>query len=208
MKLKQKLWDRWQKNQLVLLFFIIILIIAVSGTVAWFAYIHKIQTATLIDMPQIYIEGPEGAESQLIPLGDIDVTSGTSREYVFRIVTKPENRYRVQFAHTTNVPFSYTIYPVSTGVSGNSVTVEGNTYYYDNTNPLAGAYITDNDATHQVTYGSDSNHVQEDAEPRYWQSQVVTQGSNLSYYVLKVSWNGELKNNKETDMVYLTVRLA
>ena len=206
MKLKQKRWDRWQKNQLVLLFFIIILVIAVSGTVAWFAYIHKIQTATLIDMPQIYIEGPEGAESQLIPLGDIDVTNGTSREYVFRIVTKPENRYRLQFAHTTNVPFSYTIYPVSTAASGKSVTVAGNTYYYDDTNPLKGAYIEGD--THQITYGSDKNAVQKNAEPWYWQSNVVTQGSNLSYYVLKVSWNEGLKNNKETDMVYLTVRLA
>ena len=207
MKLKQKRWDHWQRIQLVLVFAVAALVIAISGTLAWFSSIHKIQTATLVDMPQIYIEGPEDAVSQLIPLGDIDVTNGTSREYVFRIVTKPDNQYRVQFAHTTNVPFDYTIYPASTSGSGISVETAGHTYYYDINTPLSGTNL-DREQTHEVTYETSANSVQTDAEPQYWQSDIVTQENNYSYYVLLVSWDQGLKNNKETDMVYLTVKLA
>lgn len=206
MKLKQKRWDHWQKSQLILVFAVAVLVIAISGTLAWFSSIQKIQTATLVDMPQIYIEGPEDAVSQLIPLGDIDVTNGTSREYVFRIVTKPDNQYRVQFAHTTNVPFTYTIYPASTSGSGNSVETAGHTYYYNINTPLSGTNL-DRVQTHEVTYETSAS-VQTDAEPQYWQSEIVKQEADFSYYVLLVSWDQGLKNNKETDMVYLTVKLA
>lgn len=203
MELKQKRRNHRQKSQLIFAL-ALVLVVAVSGTLAWLTYVRKLQTATLVDVPEIYIEGPEDAVSQLIPLGDIDVTNGTSREYVFRIVTNQGNQYRIQFAHTTNVPFTYAIYPASTSGTGNSVEVAGHTYYYDS--ELDGKYLNKSD-THDVTYSPSTNRVQTDAEPLYWQSGYITQPDQYSYYVLKVSWDSGLKSNKETDMVYLTVKI-
>ena len=203
---KQKQWVFWQKSRLLLLVVAAVLVTAITGTLAWFSYIRKIQTVTLIDVPEIYIEGPQGEASELIELGDIDVTNGTSREYVFRIVTIPGNKYRLQFAHTTNVPFTYTIYPASKSGSGNSIVTGGEPFYYDANTRLVGAYLDTTD-THTVTYGNSANQIQKDAEPRYWQSETVTQVEKYSYYVLRVSWEVGLKNNKETDMVYMTVKI-
>lgn len=206
MELEQKRRERWQKSPLILVL-ALVLVVAISGTLAWLTYVRKIQTATLVDVPEIYLEGPEDAVSQLIPLGDIDVTNGTSREYVFRIVTNKDNQYRIQFAHTTNVPFKYAIYPSSTSGTGNSVEIAGHTYYYDS--ELVGNYLNKSDKTitHDVTYSPSTNPVQTDAEPLYWQSGYITQPDQYSYYVLKVSWEPGLKSNKETDMVYLTVKI-
>lgn len=207
---KQKQWVFWQNSRLLLLVVAAVIVTAITGTLAWFSYIRKIQTVTLIDVPEIYIEGPQGEGSELIELGDIDVTNGTSREYVFRIVTIPGNKYRLQFAHTTNVPFTYTIYPASKSGYGNSIVTGGETFYYDANTRLAGAYLDQNgdrSVTHAVTYGNSTNQVHKDAEPRYWQSETVTQSERYTYYVLRVSWEVGLKNNKETDMVYMTVKI-
>lgn len=203
MESKQKRWDYGKRAWLILLLVVVGLISAISGTLAWFSYVRQIQTATLIDVPDIYIEGPNGEASQFLELGDIDVTKGNSREYVFRVVAAPGSKYRLQFAHTTNVPFTYTIYMASKSGSGDSVVAGGETFYYSES--LAGQYL-DTKITHQLTYG-ESDTVQTDAEPRYWQSSDVLQSEKYSYYVLRVSWNAGLKNNKETDMVYVTVKI-
>lgn len=206
METKEKQWNRWQKSRLILLLAAAVLITAISGTLAWFSSSQRIQTATLIEMPDIYIEGPDGENSQLIQLGDIDVTNGTSREYVFRVVTTSKYPYQLQLAHTTNIPFRYAIYHASTSGSGNAAYAGGNPYYYSEDTVLNGTELVQ-EATHGVTYGS-YEYVHPDAEPQYWQSEPVQPTADYSYYVLVVSWISGLKNNKETDMVYLTVNLA
>ena len=232
MELKQKRRDRWQKSQLILVL-ALVLVVAISGTLAWLTYVRKIQTATLVDVPEIYLEGPEDAVSQLIPLGDIDVTNGTSREYVFRIVTNKDNQYRIQFAHTTNIDFQYTIFPAQKGEGGGSSRIDylGNQYTFDTGKTLSGGYLNRNEGTglafetgtyHDKTYATDDAlgaayiKVQSNAEPLYWRSadsiafpaERNEEGYYINYYVLRVSWGESLVNNKETDMVYLMVETS
>ncbi|MDD5833068.1 MAG: hypothetical protein PUC98_06300 [Clostridiales bacterium] len=211
MESKQKRRGLMWKSLLFYLTAAVLSVAAVSGTLAWLSYIRQLQTATLIDVPEIYIEGPDGGSSELLELGDIDVTKDVKhKEYVFRIVAASKSGYKLQFAYTTNVPFTYTIYKASENNSDGalSVTVGNKSFYYSE--KLKGNTYR-NDNTHDLTYGSiKKERVHRDAKPKYWQSEYIWQEETLAYYVLSVSWdewnNGSLKNNKETDMVYLTVK--
>ena len=205
MKPRDRLWKRWHKRLLFIELGAIVLVLAISGTLAWLSYIRNLQTASLIEKPDIVIEGPNGEETDYLQLGDIDVTKGTGREYVFRIVTGKASSFRIQLAYTTNLPLSYSIYPASktnTENYDNTVTHGTDTYYYGNT-PIQGT-ARKNDKTFNATYDG-TDRVQSAANPTYWQSELVNQQSTRAYYVLSVSWPNDLKNNKETDMIYLTV---
>ena len=207
MKPKERQGKRWYKFLLFRELAAIVLILSISGTLAWLSYVRNLQTATPIEKPDIVIEGPNGETLDFIQLGDVDVTKDTSREYVFRIVTGKNSSYQIQLAYTTNLPFSYAIYPASkTSADGSShsVTEGDNTYYYGS-DPLTGTTYQ-NDKTFGATYDpSDQGRVQSAANPKYWQSNPVSQQETQTYYVLVVSWDEGLTNNKETDMIYLTV---
>lgn len=68
--------------------------------------------------------------------------------------------------------------------------------------------------------GIDSDERQKFAEPLYWQTttpitaeeseydEIVDENSFRNYYVLEVSWDSDVLNDKETDMVYITVQVA
>lgn len=189
--------------KLTIIFLLLLVIsVTISASLAWFSSVRKIQTATLIDVPDIYIEGPNGETSKLLDLGDIDVTNGNSREYVFRVVAERRSKYCIQIAYTTNMPFTYEIYPVNSNETDKYVEVGGKYYYYNE--PLNGEYL-DKNVTKLLTY-NDDDKVQKDASPQYWQSNPVIQEDAYYCYVLQISWNNSLINNKETDMVYLTVK--
>ena len=51
---------------------------------------------------------------------------------------------------------------------------------------------------------------QKNAEALYWQSDTLTVIDNkdpfCDYFIIRVKWNENVQNNKETDMVYLTVQ--
>ena len=67
-------------------------------------------------------------------------------------------------------------------------------------------------AYHDTTYGT-YNYVQQAAEPLYWKSNVqeklpdtqqdATEEFYVNYYILNISWDKTVQNNKETDMIYL-----
>ena len=184
---------------------------AMVGTLAWMRYQRSLQTMTKVEIPILSIEGSAGGVLAM-NLGDIDVTSGTQREYVFGIRSNQDTQYKLQLAHTTNIPFTYTIYPATKGDNrpeGAYVFESGKYFSYEKA--LAGNYLNKNgqiatDDYHQQTYGNyNRTYIQERAEPLYWQSQVFReiQKSDVQYYVLVVSWT-DLENDKETDMVYLT----
>lgn len=213
--------ETWQKRQLVLALIATALLALMVGTLAWLNYVRALQTATVVDMPSLIIRGPLGSDSEPIRLGDIDVTAGTSYECVFSVHASKATAYKLQLAHTTNIPFTYEIFhaedPVETEPSSGSYAKE-NQYYYSYSTPLGGSYINldsvnnhsylaDN-SLHSKSYGS-YEFVQINAEPLYWQSvSVPVEGEGLDYYVLVVSWEEGLTNNKETDIVYLTVETA
>lgn len=156
-----------------------------------------------------------------------------SKNFVFCVYsTVTQDNYNIQLAHTTNIPFTYKIYKASesaTLLESYDViyydhTEEKNTHYYTtnkNTDEIQGHYLNKsdtsmiaNDTQHQITYGEyDKNYVQDNAEPLYWQNNDSIEPSGkdsntgfVDYYILEVSWEGQntMRNNKETDMVYIT----
>lgn len=68
--------------------------------------------------------------------------------------------------------------------------------------------------------GMDADERQKFAEPLYWQTttpiaaeeseydEIEAENSFRNYYVLEVSWDSNVLNDKETDIVYITVQVA
>lgn len=223
--------NKWQKLQLVLALVATAALAVMVGTQAWLSYMRRLETAATVDMPTLILQGPKDSDAAPIELGDIDVTQGNSRDYVFSVVSVDADFYQLQLAHTTNIPFTYTIY--RTGINqtdDKSVTVGNYSYGYSNEDKLSGSYLNlpqsgtlpriADTTLHDQTYGDygihqdsslDPNKVHINAEPLYWQSdsvQVDNHDYQRDYYILEISWDASLKNNKETDMVYLTVGLT
>jgi hypothetical protein len=151
--------------------------------------------------------------------------------------------YVLQLAHTTNIPFTYTISYAELldsepadldGVVVYTASDKAQTRYYYrkvasvstdatqtttattlvpgkwlNSDTTDAATALADSAYHALTYGS-YNNVQKNAEPLYWQSSALTPRSEVrtseqkfcDYYILTISWSG-LKNDRETDLVYL-----
>lgn len=119
--------------------------------------------------------------------------------------------------------------------------LDGNTYYYpyqisDSTDKtqgnvtVKGGFLNDKTGENNHTIGDgeekidgsttfhahnyeDYGHVNQYAEPLYWQVKglpvtgQVGDAGFVDYYVLKIKWAGKnLTNNKETDMLYITAR--
>lgn len=72
-----------------------------------------------------------------------------------------------------------------------------------------GSEILANSTLHEKSYDSYGN-VQKNAEALYWQSVDLsvtdTEDPFCDYFIIRVKWNDKVQNNKETDMVYLTVQ--
>lgn len=225
MEPKENEQKKWQKYQLILALIATALLAVMVGTLAWLSYVRKLQTAAVVDMPNLIIQGPVGSITAPIELGDIDVTKDTHSGYVFCITSISAQRYKLQLAHTTNIPFTYTIYKTGIDKAGRySVTVGDHSYGYSPSDVLGGTYLNPyadsttqsapliaDSTMHGQTYGGYSA-VHKNAEPLYWQSEVVNLSSlddvQRDFYVLDISWEEGLRNNKETDMIYLTVELV
>lgn len=196
---------------LILALAVAVLLTATAGTMAWLRYVRSLQTVTLIHVSDLYLLGPDGTNTGALNLGSIDVSAFGSETYAFGVKSNLE-KYRFQLAYTTNIPFSYSIHRAkltSDGTYNTPHTEGGITFYYD-TQAVSGHFlnrlddrIADN-TRHSITYNEYSS-VQMYAEPVYWQSDDVERVDTIDYYILKVTWTESLPNNKETDMIYLTV---
>ena len=171
----------------------IALFAAIAGTTAWLAADRSLTTLTKIDFVTLTLEG-KTTDSEPVNLGTLEV--GKSKEMPFRIVTKKNAQYRLQLAHTTNLPLTYEIYTASEWAQKT-------------------ALIKKSDAPekqyHEETYGTYTN-VQKNAEPLYWLAdRTANATTGIDYYVLVV--NGESGTtaesviNKDTEMVYLSASL-
>ena len=134
---------------------------------------------------------------------------------VFCVYSQGANeKYYLQLAHTTNIGFQYTIYKASVQSDG-EISYLGNKYSQDK--ELAGKYLNvDSDSKyatnqyHETTYGN-YDKVQQSAEPLYWRSyeqetlpgEANANAPYVNYYILHISWDDTVQNNKETDMIYL-----
>lgn len=209
---------------LVIALVLAILLTAAMGTMAWIRYVRSLQTVTLVHVSDHYLIGPNGTETAALNLGSIDVSTPDSAYYAFGVISYQE-KYRFQLAYTTNIPFTYTIHRAIKAEAGNETytkphTEGGYTFYYNPTaldgKPLnlsddRHTAITDTSnakSKHETTFGSNSVSAQKFAEPVYWQSDDVDRLDSKNYtdyFIMEVHWDRSLPNDKETDMIYLTV---
>lgn len=223
---------KFKTNMIMLCIATAIAIVCAVPVLGWFTKQRRMSTLAKVKPPTALNIGAGNKEDSVyIDLGDIDVEDSqvTSKSFVF-CVYSDENKgsYKLQLAHTTNIPFTYKIYFASATDDQNEATVtyvskeNTNTYYYKKVKEIQGAYLNKqadkqiaNENKHNDTYG-DYNNVQINAEPLYWQNTsainpIGNQGENgfVDYYILELSWKtGNLKNDKETDMVYLTAGMV
>ena len=226
---------RWQKGQLVLALAVTGLLAALWVSLAWLNHTRSLTTATEIHVPTLWIDDIHGTNA--MNLGEIDVqnTEETTsdgkpcRRYVFSVKSNDSNSFRLQLAYTTNIPFTYKLYPATESDSGVKVEADGTDYYFTcgtamEEEKFVQAHnqtyltITEDASGTQTSSVYDSKYVHDKAEPWYWVSKAQTLNSKdpaegnyvtidgsyyTRYYVLEISWDSTLRNNKETDLVYL-----
>lgn len=210
---KRRMWLTRKRRGVisVILAFSALLVLPVF---AWL-YMHRsMETITKVNMPNALLIGAGDAKPiQQLELSNIDV-SGTQKykDVVFCVYsTKPGLDYHLQLAHTTNIGFSYEIDKASieTKAADGSIFYLGD--YYRKGDKLAGNYL--NKETHEKTYEKYSN-VQISAEPLYWKTTSQEKlpdetqtpdknGNYVNYYILHITWDETVQNNKETDMIYI-----
>lgn len=219
----KKKGTRWLLSVLLAVFLI-------SGLVtgyAWFTAKRKLATITRLNAPSELVIGAGAKESSLnINIGGIDAEDeAQKKDFVFCVYSDESvENYKLQIAHTTNIDFVYTIYKAEEQDGGSAESTEyidgsGVSHYYvKNGGAITGKYLNQNGkiadkSLHKSSYDSYSK-VQKNAEPLYWQTDDVIQPTNnsgsgfLDYYILEISWDDSVSNNKETDMVYLTAGMV
>ena len=213
-----------------------ITVMIMDPTVAWFSYPKKMATMAKINSPaKLSLRSGSGEDLIQFKMSGIDVTQGSSKNFVFCVDGEDISQYNIQLAHTTNIYFTYRIYKAVPTDDTNAVEYETENkekVYYQKTAPLSGEFINETgDSYSSRTLGNDSyeepsyaagNERQKFAEPLYWQTDVPINANDSSidelkddekafrnYYVLEVSWNNTLiTNDKETDLIYLTAQVA
>lgn len=145
--------DKSKQVQFILaLCFTMFLMVGVS-VYAWFAFSGTLQTLTKVKEPEnmdIRAGGGTGTASPdpivNFDLSDIDITKiaeGTPELRVFTVSPGDYKiKYKLQLAHTTNIPFTYKIYYAAAGtvedhdVVYSRLSGTGDTYYYKKGNEI------------------------------------------------------------------------
>lgn len=210
------------KNRAVFAAVLAALALLAVPVLAWLYMQRSMETITKINMPNALLIGAGDAKPiQQLELGNIDVSeTNKSKDVVFCVYSeKPGISYYLQLAHTTNIGFNYEIYKAELSQDG-GLSYLGKTY--KKRAPLEGGYLNKKSDTnyatdkyHTLTYPNSSvDHVQKSAEPLYWKSTNMetlpkdeadknSTGYYVNYYILHISWDETVKNNKETDMIYI-----
>lgn len=196
------------------------LVLLAVPVLAWLYMQRSMETITEIKKPEILsIKAGDMQDIEKLELGTIDVSGDQkSKDVVFCVYSaEAGKRYYLQLAHTTNIGFTYSIYKSSPPTEDGNITYLGKQYKKGDL--LSGRYLNRADdgkhATkdyHKTTY-REYDKVQQAAEPLYWKSDVqeklldtqqdATGEFYVNYYILHISWNETVQNNKETDMIYL-----
>ena len=200
-----------------------LLIVPVFG---WMYMERSMETMTKINIPYALKLGAGNTRPiQELELSNIDVSGEQKyKDIVFCVYSSQENReYDLQLAHTSNIGFTYNIYHASKDENGSVNYLKEN---YSQGADLKGSYLNKQDGSkyatdrfHEKTYDS-YNSVQISAEPLYWKttekqtlnkttSAITTIDKDtyyVDYYILRISWDDTVQNNKETDMIYIMAK--
>lgn len=220
------------KNRAVFAAVLAALALLAVPVLAWLYMQRSMETITKINMPNALLIGAGDAKPiQQLELGNIDASeTNKSKDVVFCVYSeKPGLSYYLQLAHTTNIGFNYQIYKAELSQDGELNYLDKK---YRKGDLLEGTYLNKESDTnyatdkyHTLTYPNiNADHVQQSAEPLYWKSTNMetlpipkdeadkipkdeagkdSTGYYVNYYVLHISWNETVKNNKETDMIYI-----
>lgn len=219
-----------QLSQTLIACAIITIALVVIPTFSWLYYRKSLETITRINRPNALVIGAgDGRPIAELELSDVDISGEKQyKDVVFCVYNNVRVSYNLQLAYTTNIGFTYNIFPATKGAGGGNAQVNylGKDYTFDDSTALAGTFLNQNASTllaerdgryHEITYdrldGTEGayDNVQANAEPLYWKtssSQMLPEtkddiGDYINYYVLRIQWGEEAWNNKETDMVYL-----
>ena len=217
-----------QKNRAVFAAVLAALALLAVPVLAWLYMQRSMETITKINMPNALLIGAGDAKPiQQLELGNIDVSETNKyKDVVFCVYSeKPSINYYLQLAHTTNIGFNYEIYKAELSPQDGKLSYLGKKYKAGDL--LGGAYLNKESNTnyatdryHATTYPDSSGeqnssyeHVQKSAEPLYWKStseEVLPDKKDdtdyyVNYYILRIKWDENVKNNKETDMIYIMV---
>lgn len=224
-----------RKSKIIYIVLLLCLLGVAAGlTYAWFRQSYSLSTVAKIKASiRLDLAAGNGEDVSRFQIGTVDttgdgVTSKDYKDYVIAVKKDKPTNYILQIGHTTNIPFTYTLYKAKSGtINDNNVVYVGEkeTFYYKKGEAVSGDYL--NGDYHKQTYGEydKAKYVQENAEPLYWKSNDTTLGTGtdlVDYYILTVSWEkrpaGQTKDetndkykyvddieDKETDIVYISV---
>ena len=225
-KASYKSWSA-RKKRAILAVIAAALALLVIPVFAWMYMQRSMETITKVNMPYALLIGAGDAKPiQQLELSNIDV-SGTQKykDVVFCVYSEKSSKsYYLQLAHTTNIGFTYEIYkasrPAADASTGDVVSYLGKPYIKGE--QLAGSYLNKDESSnyatdkyHYITYNEyDKEHVQKSAEPLYWKTASQEKlpdemqkpdknGNYVNYYILHITWDETVQNNKETDMIYI-----
>lgn len=105
-----------KKVQLIVASLLTLVLLIGIPTYAWFSLSSKVETLTKIKAPTtLDIKAGHAYSVQYVDLSDIDVTKNLEggvghKDYIFAVKAGSSSTYDIQLAHTTNIPFTYTLY--------------------------------------------------------------------------------------------------
>lgn len=198
--------------------------VAAGLTYAWFRQSYSLSTVAKIKASiRLDLAAGNGEDVSRFQIGTVDTTGDgvTSKDYVIAVKNDKPTNYILQIGHTTNIPFTYTLYKAKSGtINDNNVVYVGEkeTFYYKKGEAVSGDYLNkisddkilanSTGTYHEQTYESYSK-IQENAEPLYWQStDTLGSGTDLiDYYILTVSWEkrpaGQTKDETNDKYKYI-----
>lgn len=105
-----------KKVQLIVASLLTLVLLVGIPTYAWFSLSSRVETLTKIKAPTtLDIKAGHAYSVQYVDLSDIDVTKNLEggvghKDYIFAVKAGSSSAYDIQLAHTTNIPFTYTLY--------------------------------------------------------------------------------------------------
>ena len=199
-----------RKSKIIYIVLLLCLLGVAAGlTYAWFRQRYSLSTVAKIKASiRLDLAAGNGEDASRFQIGTVDTTGEgvTSKDYVIA-VKKDKSKdksanYILQIGHTTNIPFTYTLYKATEDNSGTVMYVGADNIthkYKKSDTEINGKYLNkisddkilanSTGTYHEQTYESYSK-IQESAEPLYWQStDTLGSGTDLvDYYILTVSW--------------------
>ena len=109
--------------------------------------------------------------------------------------------------------------PADSALTGNYINKKNDATYTINGSSVTRTIGDTNYEKPSYNNGGSADERQKFAEPLYWQSSAVTADETSydeddterafqNYYVLRVSWGSDVRNDKETDLIYITAQVS